>query len=277
MELQNYLERVGYKGPVEPSLACLTGIHRGHAFSIPYENLDVQLGRRLDRGRKRIFDKLVMRRRGGWCYEQHELMLWALQAIGFNAMMVTAAVHRREFGEMKTGNHTAILVDLDQIYLCDVGLGDGIRSPIPLAEGLHVQKGLSFRLEPIAGGYWRFHNHEFGYPLDFDFRPEPVDEAVIDAKAGELQTRAESVFIQNLACQIMQEESVTCLTGRVLRQKSAVGTAKKLLAREEFETILLDIFGIKDKDAASLWPRIEARHLALFGETPIDQIRVDGF
>ena len=92
MDLQVYLNRIGYSGTVEPTLNCLMAIHRLQAFTIPYENIDIQLGRRLDRDRERIFDKLVSLQRGGWCYETHELLHWALVTIGFDARLV-----RREF------------------------------------------------------------------------------------------------------------------------------------------------------------------------------------
>jgi arylamine N-acetyltransferase len=90
MQLAKYLERIGYDGEAEPTYECLTAIHRGHAFAIPYENLDVQLGRPLDFDTDRIFDKLVMHPRGGWCYETHILLEWALREIGFDVMQVAA-------------------------------------------------------------------------------------------------------------------------------------------------------------------------------------------
>jgi N-hydroxyarylamine O-acetyltransferase len=277
MNLQVYLNRIGYSGTVEPTLSCLTAIHRLQAFTIPYENLDIQLGRRVDRDREQIFDKLVLRQRGGWCYETHELLHWALSAIGFDAKLVTAGIHRNEFGDVKLGNHTAILVALDRIYLADLGLGDGIRDPIPLSEGTYVQGKLTFRLERIEDGYWRFFNHAFAYPTNFDFRDEPLDAALIDQNAEMLQTSNESLFVQNLVCQIMQPESVTCLTGRVLRQKTPEGTSKKLVKSSEFERVLADVFGIRCAEAASVWPRIEERHRQLFGEKPIEELDVSGF
>ena len=63
MQLKTYLERIGYRGPAEPTLECLTGIHRRQALSVPYENIDVQLGRPVDQDISRIYDKIVTRRR----------------------------------------------------------------------------------------------------------------------------------------------------------------------------------------------------------------------
>ena len=277
MDLQVYLNRIGYSGTVEPTLNCLTAIHRLQAFTIPYENIDIQLGRHLNRDRERIFDKLVSLQRGGWCYETHELLHWALVTIGFDARLVTAGIHRQEFGDVKLGNHTAILISLEKTYLADLGLGDGIRDPIPLIEGTYVQGTLTFRLERIENGYWRFFNHAFAYPTNFDFRDEPLDAALIDRNAEELQTSVESIFVQNLVCQIMQPESVTCLTGRVLRHKTTEGTTKRLVKASEFERVLVDVFGIHCPEVTSLWSRVEDRHRQLFGEKLIEELDVSGF
>ena len=277
MELRGYLDRIGYSGPVEPTLACFTEIHRQQAFRIPYDALDIQLGHPLDRDVARIYDRVVNRSRGGWCYELHELLVWALRDIGFDVRLVTAGIHRREGGDSKLGSHTAILVDLDQTYLADLGLGDGIRDPIPLREGTYHQGRLSFELQRTADGYWRFLNHAFAFPTNFDFRDVPLDEALIDQFGVYYQTSPDSLYIQNLVCQIMQEETVTCLTGRVIRQKTPDGTTKRLVAEDEFEQVFADLFGICDPAIPSLWPRVAARHQELFGDATIEQVSVAGF
>ena len=188
MKLQRYLERIGFTGRIEPTLACVTEIHRRQAFTIPYDTLDIQLGRPHDRDVARIFDKTVTRGRGGWCYETHELLNWALREIGFESRVVTAGIHREQFGDVKLGNHTAVLVYLDQTYLADLGLGDGIRDPIPLKEGIYHQGRLSFSLERTGDGYWRFRNHAFAYPTNFDFKDEPLDAALIDRCSAAFQS-----------------------------------------------------------------------------------------
>ena len=128
------------------------------------------------------------------------------------------------------GNHLILLVRLDRDYLADLGLGDGIREPIPVQSGAYQQGALEFRLEEMADGYWRFHNHSFAHPPSFDFRASLADEAFLAAKCNALQTMPESTFVQNLVCQIMAHETVTCLTGRVLRHKSGEGNSKALIS-----------------------------------------------
>ena len=277
LKIDAYLDRIGYHGPVKPTLECLRHVHRGHALSIPYENIDVQLGTLVDQDIERIFDKLVIRKRGGWCYEMNGLLGWALTAIGFRVMRVAAGILRSERGDVALGNHLVLMVDLDRIYVADLGIGDGIREPIPLASGIHKQGELDFRLEVIDDGYWRFHSHSFGYPPNFDFQVRPADEALLDAKCQSLQSAAESVFVQNFICQRMRPETVTCLTGRVLRQKEKDRTVKTLLnTPDELTRTLATVFGIRGIDIGPIWPKVLARHELLFGMNSIEKIDVRG-
>lgn len=267
MRLEDYLIRIGYEGDVQPDFGCLTRIHRCHALTVPYENLDVQLERPLDQDLERIFHKIVTRRRGGWCYEQNGLLDWALSEIGFDVTRVAAAVARREYGDEKLGNHLILLVKLDKTYIVDLGLGDASRTPLPLVESTHQHGELAFRLERINEGYWRFHNHSFGDPTSYDFRQEAADESLLASKNQALQTSPDSIFVQNLAAHIMHENSITSLTGKVIRVKTSAGTTKTLLSSaKELETTLADIFGIEDPEIQSIWPKIQARHTALFGD-----------
>jgi N-hydroxyarylamine O-acetyltransferase len=81
--LQQYLWRIGFEGQLIPTLVTLDALQRRHALNVPFENLDVQLGRTLTTDADTAFDKIVLDRRGGWCYEQNGLFGWALGEIGF--------------------------------------------------------------------------------------------------------------------------------------------------------------------------------------------------
>jgi N-hydroxyarylamine O-acetyltransferase len=278
MDLQAYLDRIGYRGRVEPTSECLRQIHLCQVLSVPYENIDVQLGIPIDhRNLDRIFEKIVRRRRGGWCYELNGLLGWALSEIGFNVTRASGAVMRELRGDAALGNHLILLVELDQLYLVDQGLGDGIREPLPVRAGSYLQGALTFGLEQLADGHWRFRSHAFGYPPSFDFQPTHADEELLGAKCQMLQTAPESGFVQSLICQIMDRETVTCLTGRVLRHKSAQGSSKALISSATELTETLDrVFEIRAVDVSVLWPKVVARHEFLFGDRPVEQIEVAG-
>src|ERR1044072_2086323 len=92
IDLDRYFARIGYHGPRTPTLATLNGISAAHVQTIPFEQLDVRLGRRVDVDPAAIERKLVGDRRGGYCFEQNALLLTALTALGFQARPLSARV-----------------------------------------------------------------------------------------------------------------------------------------------------------------------------------------
>ncbi len=267
MNLAEYLKRIDYEGPVTPDLDCLNEIHRRHLLSIPYENLDVQLRRPLDFDLERIFEKIVHRRRGGWCYEMNGLLGWALREIGFDVMRMTGGVMRKERGDDTLGNHLVLNVNLDEPYVADVGLGNGLVEPIPLREGRFTQGDRAFRLELLEDGLWRFHNADGAIPPDFDFEFAPADEALLEKSCESLQSDPESMFRQNLICQRLRPEGIALLLGRVLILFDESGTEKKILdSAEALGETLSSVFGLRDGEMLDVWPDVVARHEALFGE-----------
>ncbi|MGV8986399.1 MAG: arylamine N-acetyltransferase family protein [Cypionkella sp.] len=266
MRLNDYLERIGLAGPLPATLQTLHDVHRAQAYAVPYEGLDIQLGVPLDLCVERIFDKLVTRRRGGWCYEANGLLFWALREVGFDVQRCTAGVYRREKGDATLGNHLTLIVALEQRWLCDLGLGDGLRAPILLAEGLHEDGALNFQLERLPDGFWRFHNHAYGAPTSFDFRDSPAEEALFYRQNITLQTDPASHFVQNAEVVRMGPDHSLTLLGKVLRHATPKGVTKQVLdTPEALQSALRAYFGINGVDVPEIWPRIEARHRELFG------------
>jgi len=274
MELDAYLARVDYHGPVAPDLPCLTAIHRHHLLNIPYEDLDVQLGRALDLDPQRIFEKIVLRQRGGWCYEMNGLLCWALQEIGFEVTRMVGGVMRVIQGDTAMGNHLVLRVEIDGPLLADVGLGDGMLEPIRLEQGQFVQAGREFRLEDLKDGFWRFHNHPGAIPPSFDFSPEPNEDQLAET-CRTLQQDEDSLFRQNLIC--LQPDGAggtKTLIGRVL---AVPGEEKQILESADALCSALEaVFGLSDPDFESLWPQIVTRHRTIFGDKDPDEILQDG-
>jgi N-hydroxyarylamine O-acetyltransferase len=264
MDLTAYLRRIEFTDRPRPDLETLVALHRHHLLHIPYENLDVQLGRTLDLDPAAAFDKLVRRRRGGWCYEMNGVFSAALQEIGFRVSPIAGAVRRDERGKESIGNHLVLRVELDRPYLADVGFGDSLIEPIPLEAGAYIQGARTFRLEPGADGWWRFHNHARSAVPYFDFRPDEVaaPEALAAASA-DLQVSPQSTFVLNLICQRHTLRGVSLLLGRVLHLAGAPAVTI-LRSPEELVATLAVEFGLDAPQAASLWPAICARHQVLF-------------
>jgi len=269
MDLAAYLDRIGFSGRPAVDRITLERIQRLHLLSIPYENLDVQLDRPRTTDPAGAFDKIVTGRRGGWCYEMNGLMGWALAEIGFPVRRLASGVMRSVAGEGAIGNHLVLRVDLDETpILADVGLGDGPFTPYPMVEGAFTDRGLDYRLERLEDGWWRLHNHSLARPPNFDLHLEHADEAGMSAKCQWLRTSPESMFVQTLICQRFTPDDHVDLIGRVLRRYGPAGVSERVLdSAEELVAVLGDVFGIDEPVTAGLWPRICARHTAVFAQS----------
>ena len=274
MNLDAYFNRIGYHGPRLPSLTTLQAVHRCHAINIAYENLDVILEHPVDQNIERIFDKIVGRGRGGWCYEMNGLLSWAFTEIGFDVTRVCAGVMRSERGDAAFGNHLMLSIDLGEPWIADVGLGDGILEPVPLRSGPSEQGSRLLRFELLEDNEWRFHNYPGALPANFDFVHKPADETLIAQTCDTLQVDPKSMFRQNLVCQQMVETGAYSLLGRVLTKPS--GERRLLNSATELAKALEQQFRINlselQSEIGGLWDLVIERHRTLFGDTPVAEI-----
>jgi N-hydroxyarylamine O-acetyltransferase len=272
VNLDAYLKRIDFGhvdsgAPLKADLETPRALHRAHQYAVPFENLDVQLRRPLGLEASASYDKIVRRRRGGWCYEMNGLMEWALKQLGFDVMRLSAGVMRERTGDVQLGNHLLLLVRLDVPYVVDVGFGGSLTGPVPLAVSEWDDRPYRLGLTQTSDGYWRFvETAPDNDPFTFDFRLAPAEETLFAAKCRELQTSETSPFIQNLVVQRRSGDAHLSLRGRVLSTIRSHGVEKVLLhSPAELVSTLHERFDLDVPEAASLWPAIVARHEALFG------------
>jgi len=124
IDLDAYFARIGYSGPRTPTLDTLHGIARAHVEAIPFENLDVLLGRTIELEPEALERKLVGARRGGYCFEQNALLLAVLGQLGYTARPLSARVrYQRPRDFIPARTHLFVRVELDTSWLVDVGIG----------------------------------------------------------------------------------------------------------------------------------------------------------
>lgn len=269
MNLQPYLDRIRFTGIPRPDLHTLQELHRAHQLTIPFENLDVQLRRPVTVDTRPNYEKIVTRRRGGWCFEMNSVMGWALREIGFDVMRVNAGVARNRAGDVNVGNHLCLLVQVEgRKFLVDVGFGGSLREPLPLEVGGRDDSPYRVSLEELPLGYWRFSELGIGgEPMSFDFRAAPADEDLFARKCHFLQTDPQSPFVQTLVVQRRTENTHVSLRGRVLAMYHSTHVDRTLIdSAAELVSTLRDRFDLDVPEAASLWPAICERHTAFFSQ-----------
>lgn len=148
VDLDAYIARIGHTGDLDPTLETLTALHRAHVLSIPFENLDILLGRPIRLDLESLQAKLVYGRRGGYCFEQNTLFAAVLEHLGFE---VTRLAARVRMGDDRSTPRTHMILAADiggKRWLADVGFGgDTLLDPIPFDDDQPVRQGAwTFRL-----------------------------------------------------------------------------------------------------------------------------------
>ena len=248
-----YSKRIGYSGTAGPDLATLTGLHRAHIGAIPFENLDIQMGRTVKLDPDALQAKMVRQRRGGYCFEQNSLFMLALQSIGFAPEAREARVRQNTGGLMRPRTHMVLTMACKgREWLADVGFGgDGLLEPIALDGSSTEQAGVVYRvaaddsvrvLQRHIAGVW-----EDLYAL----MPNPVHSIDVEVGNWFTSTHPRSPFVLNLTAQRIVDDARHTL--RNLTYTITRGTAVQVqeITRQEVVPLLRDTFGLEVPEDAT--------------------------
>lgn len=280
-DLSGYLARLGLEPPARPDAQWLAAAHRAHMERVPYENLEIQLGRATSVDPAESIARIV-RGRGGYCFHLNGAFGTLLAGVGYRVTRHSARVIGGT-GESADGgltvNHQALIVLCDEVpYFVDCGLGDAPYEPIPLTDGRacsSVQGPFTYRLEPWSGreGGWRFvHDPKAGSFPSMVFAPEPVATAAFAAAHHHLSTSPDSGFVRSAIAARRVAAGSEVLRGRVFTRIDAAGETRRVIDdRSEWYELLGDLFGLKLPDVAAaererLWARVSAAHEAWLAE-----------
>ena len=245
-----YLGRVGYRGPLVPTLETLTALHEAHQAAIPFENLDILLGRSILLDLPALVAKLIEGGRGGYCFEHNTLFRAALEAAGFRVTSLAARVRLGAHpGEIRPRSHMLLLVELPQgPFVADVGFGgEGPVRPLPLVEGQETWSGCGgYRLRR-ENGAWVLAGNPDGRWADlyaFNLEPQhPVDFVVANWFTS---THPSSRFVQTLTAQRSWPDSRAVLRDReLLIRDNAATRSETIRDPEHLLDVLAETFGLK--------------------------------
>jgi N-hydroxyarylamine O-acetyltransferase len=247
-----YLARIGYTGPHGPTAGVLRSLQRAHLLAVPFENLDIHLGQPIRLDPSLLFNKIVHRRRGGYCFELNGLFALLLEDLGFSVQRLSASSANDDGSYKAPFEHLALSVQARDepgaAWLVDVGWGDGPIEPLLIEEGTEQDRsGRLYRLrseneflileEKLAAGDWLKHYR-------FDLLPHDFEE--FSDMNQYMQTSPDTIFTQKRLCTLFLP------SGRV-----TVSDQRFILTRNK------GLRGSEEKEERSFPSEIEARQ-ALF-------------
>ena len=251
MVLKQYLDRIKYSRPVSPDVQTLHGLQRSHLQHVPFENLDIGLGRPIRLEENALWDKIVIQGRGGFCYELNGLFARLLQEIGFEVTHLNARVYNRA-GELGIDfDHLALLVQVpgqDERWLADVGFGDSFGEPLSLKESDIQEQGLrAYRVERLMNGYaiWQ-RNYDVSWEQHyfFDLQPHRFPEEYLSA-CHHHQTSPRSSFTwSSIISRATPEGRVSLEDGWLILTRNGLRTERAVTSRDQYSALLKQYFGI---------------------------------
>jgi N-hydroxyarylamine O-acetyltransferase len=276
IDVAGYLRRLGLDPESfrRPGVAELHALHRAHAERVPYECLWIWFGQDTTVEPAESVRR-ILRGRGGYCYHLNGAFSELLRALGYRVTRHVGGVQgNADLPAGANANHLVLTVSglpaeaaPDGRWLVDLGLGDALHEPLPLAPGEYRQGPFRYRLRPSEAepGGWRFDHDPRGSFLGMDFRAEAADMSAFEDQHRHLSTSPESGFVQVAVVQRRDAGGADILRGLVLSRVGEAGTRTVLDDRDDYFAVLADVFGLTLDDVGpagrdALWERLTASH-----------------
>jgi N-hydroxyarylamine O-acetyltransferase len=216
-------------------------------LKVPFENFDIHLGRQINLSAESIYDKIVSRRRGGFCYECNILFFNLLNELGFQAEYLSARMVKGSTVGPEY-DHMVILVNLEHDYLVDVGNGQSCREPLRIdGTNTAISEGYTYRVGTYGKGHALYYQQsDAAWMPRFLFTLTPRNRAEFSGMCHYHQTSPESVFTQRRLVTIATTEGRVTLTDMRLTITKGVEIQESVLTSEkDYYEILKQNFGIE--------------------------------
>jgi N-hydroxyarylamine O-acetyltransferase len=245
LDVKTYLSRIGVTEIRKPTLPFLAELQHQHLCHVPFENLDILQGVEIRLIPEKLYEKVVHRQRGGFCYELNYLFNRLLQALGYSVSLISARVRKSDGNFGPEFDHMALIVRLqEEHYLVDVGFGDSCRRPLPLT---------GKKCEDVSGTY-RIKSRTREYALEkregkrwipkYLFTTTPRRLADFDMMCSHQQSSPTSVFTKKLICTIATPEGrISVSDGHLTITKNGKQTKVPFSSRKKREQAIRRYFG----------------------------------
>jgi N-hydroxyarylamine O-acetyltransferase len=248
MNVQAYLDRINYRGSRKPTAETLRQLHLAHLLTVPFENLSIHEREPIVLDDEALFQKIVSRHRGGFCYELNGLFAALLRNLGFEVDMLSAQVARADGTFSEEFDHMTLLVTLAERWLADVGFGDSFVEPLLLDKrGAQVQRDRAYRL--VADGerlIMQRADKADEWKAQYRFTLKPFQYADYAERCEYQQTSPQSHFTQNRICSRLTPQGRISLSDmRLIVSDIGERQDYPVASREEFAELLRKHFGVR--------------------------------
>jgi N-hydroxyarylamine O-acetyltransferase len=248
LDLDAYLARIGHSGDLTPSASTLTALHRAHLAAVPFENLDIVLGRGVAVDFDSVQDKLVNRRRGGYCYEHGVLFAAVLERLGYSVDRLLARVGDDEERPRPRSHMTLRVRAGTEQWLADVGFGNGLLEPLPWDDtgASHQQGEWTYQLVSPGGDSWQLRERQGRkWTVLYHFTHEPQHASDVIVANHFTSTHASSRFVGQVVVMRKDADAVHRLLDRQLTTARPDGSSdERMLTDTEIADALADDFGV---------------------------------
>lgn len=256
--MDEYLRRIGLDGAGPAKLDTLRRLHTAHVAAVPFENLDILLGRGISLELEHLRHKLIAQRRGGYCFEQNTLFLAVLRELGFRVVAREARV-RSGSTMLRPRTHMVLVVELSGgSWLADVGFGgDGLFEPVPMTGGIAVaSSGVAHRV--VEEGDLRVLQMRRGAEWEdqYAFALQPVHPVDFEVANWYTSTYPQSPFVRTLTAQRTTHDVRYILRYPTYIEIRASGIQSRAISRAELMPLLRDVFLIQLPDD-TIFPAID--------------------
>jgi arylamine N-acetyltransferase len=248
-EVSAYLARIGYDGPLDGSFQTLAELQERHLHAVPYENLDILKRIPLSLDIPDLINKIVVRQRGGYCFELNALFGWLLRELGYPVTDYMARFWRDEPNPPPKRRHHVLRVEVGGVfYLSDVGVGGIVpRQPLKLVAGLQQQQGDEcYRLERDSYYGWmlcELKHDQWSKIYSFTEEPQLTKDFIMSTYWCE--NAEDSIFTKDTMAAIRTREGRNTIAGKEFRIFTSDGVrAFTPETTEEYNNALRTYFGI---------------------------------
>ena len=258
MDINRYLQRLNYSGPKEPTPETLRHLHIAHLQTVPFENLSIHAGEPILLNDEALFDKIVARRRGGFCYELNGLFAGLLRGLGFSVVKLSARVANNEGEFGPDFDHMTLLVtapDAPHVrWLADVGFGDCFNEPLLFDSRAEQRQGSrAYRIDAKPDHLLLWQRETEGeWKPQYRFTTTAHEYPDYEEMCRYHQTSPDSHFTKARVCtRLTPDGRITLSALRLITTRNGLREEQALADEKAYQQSLQDNFGIVMRRAAS--------------------------